>query len=331
MVLLNKKPPSSQNIQKPWWNKPLIGDLSLWERTNRWFYREEIPDSVLSIHQTAFEEATKLSRRAKSIDKEKFSNKEFLAFVRIRYASGQNKQLHQNLLKYTQLLQVGIDTKNAFIALEQIENKHQGKTFNEFYEYIDATLTKLSTPSAFQVYLQPKFKEVYPRLTSQEGKAALENYVRQLEKLAQHELGFKLLSAFKSHKFNDYSILRRVSDLIDSLNPHDLLDLKQLQVRVIAEQGIFDKLGIILGGAKNEMDINTFSKILQYIALKKKHEVSFSQFQELTVLLQSWYEKYKTVHSIREQYHSKRYKKVKMFAQPLPGVDLYNKYKDYFG
>jgi hypothetical protein len=108
------------------------------------------------------------------------------------------------------------------------------------------------------------------------------------------------------------------------------LDLKQVQVRIIAEQTVFDQLGKILGIPKEEMNPNTFARILQYIALMKKHEASFPQFQELVTLLETWNQQYETVHTIRQQYHPKRYKKVKSFSQSLPGVDLYNKYKDYF-
>lgn len=331
MVLLRNRPPSSSDkVVKPWWNRPLVGDLSLWERLNQLFYKEEIPDSVIGIHDVALSEGIKLFRRAKSIEIEKFGSKEFLAFARIKYDLAQTKTTNQNLEKYAQLLQVGMKTKKTFIALEQIEINHQGKKFNEFYEYVNSLLVKLSTPASFKVYLQPKFAEVYPTMSSEEGKTALCNYVRQLESLSEHELGLRLLAAFKAHKLSDYSILRKVSDIIKNLERQDLLDLKGLKVRIFSEQAVFENLGKIINIPEEERNTDTFSRILQYIALGEKHEASYPKFQELAHLLEIWNENYETVQSIRGQYPSKLYKKVKTFFQTFPGVDLYDKYKSYF-
>ena len=81
MVLLRNRPPSSSDkVLKPWWNRPLVGDLSLWDRLNQLFYKEEIPDSVIGIHDAALSEVIKLYHRAKSIEIEKFGSKEFLVF-----------------------------------------------------------------------------------------------------------------------------------------------------------------------------------------------------------------------------------------------------------
>jgi hypothetical protein len=331
MVLLRNRPPSSSDkVLKPWWNRPLVGDLSLWDRLNQLVYKEEIPDSVIGIHDAALSEGIKQYRRAKSIEIEKFGSKEFLAFARIKYDLARNKTTNQNLEKYAQLLQVGMKTKKTFIALEQIEINHQGKKFNEFYEYVNSLLVKLSTPASFNVYLQPKFAEVYPTMNSEEGKTALCNYVRQLESLSEHELGLRLLAAFKAYKLSDYSILRKVSDMIKNLERQDLLDLKGLKVRVFAERSVFEDLAKIINIPEEERNTDTFSRILQYIALGEKHEASYPKFQELAHLLEVWNENYEAVQSIRGQYQSKRYKKVKTFLQTFPGIDLYDKYKSYF-
>jgi hypothetical protein len=331
MVQLKKRPPSSSDrVLKPWWNRPLVGELSQWERISRWFYREEIPSPVVEIHNSAFDVGVRVFHRAESIEVDKFGSKEFLAFVRIKHALAQNNTTHRNLEKYAQLLQTGMKTKKSFITLEQIELRHHGKKFNEFYEYVNSLLSNLSSPAAFKAYLQPKFAEVYPTMTSEEGKTALHNYVQQLESLCEHNLGLKLLAAFKTHKLSDYSILSKVSDMIKSLERHDLLDLKGLKVRIIAEKSIFEDLGKIINITLDERNPETFSKILQYIALGEKHEASYPKFQELANLLESWNKNYETVQSIRDQYRSKRYKQVKAFSQTFPGVELYNKYKDYF-
>jgi hypothetical protein len=95
-------------------------------------------------------------------------------------------------------------------------------------------------------------------------------------------------------------------------------------------QAVFEDLGKIINIPEMERNTDTFSRILQYIALGEKHEASYPKFQELAHLLEIWNENYETVQSIREQYPSKRYKKVKTFLQTFPGVDLYDKYKSYF-
>ncbi len=331
MVYLDKQAASGIGKgTKPWWNRPLIGDRSLWERVTGRFHKHDIPAEVQTLHQEALNKALRTINRAIAIDNEKFGNPEFLAYVRIKHALAQGSPGYANLEQYVNLLQVGLQTQQCFLSLEQIEIKHQGRKFRDFFDFVEASLAKLTNPTAFKVHLEPKFSEIYPQMQSEEGRSALRTYVSQLEALAEHRLGLKLLAAFKANQMTDYSSLRQVSDLIRSFRRQDLLDFKGLTVQVISHYAPFESLGKVIGVPAAANKPETYARMLQYIALMAKHEVAFPKFQEMVGLLQEWQQYSETVQSIRAQYQKQDYRQVKAFMQKVPGQDLFEKYQDYF-
>jgi hypothetical protein len=77
----------SHQSPKPWWNRPLIGQKSLLERVNNWwqekFILEEVPENSLDIYKNALKKIRDITNIAKAIDNAKFSNREFINFVKI--------------------------------------------------------------------------------------------------------------------------------------------------------------------------------------------------------------------------------------------------------
>ncbi|MDR9403914.1 MAG: hypothetical protein RI580_10785, partial [Halothece sp. Uz-M2-17] len=48
-------------ISKPWWNRPLLGNQSLWERLKTIFIREPIPESSIFLHNRALAQLEKIT------------------------------------------------------------------------------------------------------------------------------------------------------------------------------------------------------------------------------------------------------------------------------
>ena len=334
MSLLEQDPRhQKQVLQRPWWNRPLIGNQSMTEKIGlllEKFKKDDVPERALRTHAEALQAINKLVRRAQSIDKEKYGNPEFLAFVRIKRAFNEGQDGYKNLDRYLQLLHAGISAKNTFLALERMEFKFFGSKQALLYNYVETLFQGNDTQVEFLEQLQAKFIEVYPQLRTEDGKAALQKYYQHLEKISKHQFGFKLLRSFKRHKLTNYSLLDTVAKIIEGLNRLDLHDLGILNTEVIAHYETFQRLGEILGMPEHLNNPKTFGRMVQYIALEEKYKTAYPKFQALVVLLEQWHKHFTVVKNLRQEYDPKHYKRVKAFLTPIPGGDLYNKYDIYF-
>lgn len=322
-----------QQRQRPWWNRPLIGNYSMTERIGFLFKRykkEEIPERALKSHAEALQAIQKLVRRAQPIDNEKYGNPEFLSFVRIKHAFAAGQEGYENLDRYLQLLHAGISTKNMFVALERMEFKFFGSKQALLYNYVETLFQSNIQQAEFLDRLYDKFTEVQPQLRTVEGKAVLEQYYQNLEKISKHQFGFRLLRSFKRHKMTNYSMLNTVAEIINGLDRLDLHDLGVLNTEVIAHYETFQRLGEVLGMPESLSNPKTFGRMLQYVALEEKYKAAYPKFQELVVILEQWYKHFTIAQNLRHEYNPKQYKQVKEFSTKIPGVALYNKYKVYF-
>lgn len=332
-LLEQQKRNDQQWQQRPWWNRPLIGRQSMTERIGSLFKRfnkENVPERALKTHSEALQAINKLIKRAQPIDNAKYGNPEFLAFVKLKRAFAEGHEGYENLDRYLQLLHAGITTKNTFVSLERMEFTFYGSKQALLYDYVETLFQSNIQQKEFLENLQTKFTEIYPQLRTEDGRVALTKYHQNLEKIAKHQFCFRLLRSFKCHKLTNYSMLNTVANIINGLNRLDLHDLGILNTEVIAHYETFQRLGEILGMPESLINPKTFGRMLQYIALDEKYKTAYPKFQALVVLLEQWYKHFTIAQNLRREYNSKQYKRVKEFANPLPGIDLYNKYKVYF-
>jgi|GEM_PF-3432770 len=324
---------ASQVLSRPWWNRPLVGNQSLVERIGAYrhsFIKEDVPERAISTHAEAVQTIHKLVRRAQSIDSSKYGNPEFLTFIKLKRAFAEGHEGYENLDHYLNLLNAGITAKNTFLSLERMEFKFFGSKQALLYNYVETLFQSNIQQSEFLESVQANFSEVYPQLRTADGRAALEKYYQQLQKITQHRFGFRLLRSFKRHKLINYSMLSTVASIIDGLDRLDLHDLNILNTEVIAHFETFQRLGEVLGMPGALINPKTFGRMLQYIAFEEKYKTAYPKFQELVVLLEQWQQQFTIAQNLRQEYGRKGYKRVQEFKASLPGVALYNKYEVYF-
>ncbi|MEM9136897.1 MAG: serine/threonine-protein kinase, partial [Cyanobacteria bacterium P01_F01_bin.42] len=313
-----------------WWNRPLIGDRPLTQRLRSLFFKLPISDRAIQIHQQSLQKITKLSNQAITVDSEKFSNDEFLAFVRMQRALKSGDGEYAYLPQSTELLQVGIEAKNAFLKIEQIEIAYRSSKQIGFYDYVQDLLSQNLDQETFIARIKAHVQTLIGSLRSQEGKASLSSYAEQLELLAEHSLGLKLLSLFKRYQLSDYSVLSAVSDMVSHMYSNELFDRKSLVAEVASQAQLFDQLGNIIGVPEEKRDPETYAKILQYIALSIKYKAAYGKFQSLVEILEHWLSQRDIIVRIRQEYSPKEYKYPKEFRVAIPGQDIYDKYESYF-
>jgi len=166
-------------------------------------------------------------------------------------------------------------------------------------------------------------------IKTEEGKFAVNSFVETLTAAArQDELALKLLYLFKKYNLEDFSLLKTVSDMIDYLLTKNLQNFEEIVSFVKINGEKFIKLSNIIEIPAENTNDEDFARMFQYIALKRKYQDLYVQFQRLLELLTLWNSFYETAKDIRGHYPLTEFDHPAEFEKPIPGEDLYFRYKN---
>lgn len=321
----------NSTFQKPWWNRPLWGEQSMWERLTSVFIREIIPESSIFLHDRALAKIQKITPLIEGLYDDKFGHPEFILLLKIRAAFNRNLGEYQGLKEKSEMLQAALEAKDSFLNIEETEFQYRSYTQQIFYEEIFKLLESLEQQTIsddFDQAVQELTESTVQKLKTEEGAQAIRAYSKELQNLSSgHKLALRLLYLFKRYQLADFSILRKISDLVLTFTKKELHNSKQIFIEIKLNYSIFEKMGKIIGitGKKNNPD--TYTKIIRYIALMEKHKDSYSQFKRLLSHLKEWKEPYDHLATLREEYPSKVYKIPKTFREKVPGIEMYERYQ----
>jgi len=318
----------------PWYNRPLWGSTSLIAWLKSIFNgaivgKQEIPEGTVVIYKDALNSLKNIAALAKTIDSEKFTSREFVNFLTLNRQFESNTGSYEGLKYPIELLRVALETKESFLKIEATETRYRSYSQQEFYEYIFEYLQKDLSINEFQELVQRQLNDTIPKIKTDEGKAAIQSYVNQLDIVCKDKLGLKLLFLFKQYDLSNFALLRTVGEIADTFYDKNLDTLKEFMVVVQLNADLFLKLGQIIQVPQSKNRPETYALMLQYIALRNRHGKSFGQFQQLLGLLKQWEKFYTPLVTIRQQYPPSDYKQPSIFADEIYGLPLYDKYKNY--
>lgn len=306
-----------------------LGNFNLGKLGQR-FQKPPVLESDSFLHQRNFEKLLQLSGQVESLNADKFGSTEFMAFFKIKSNIERAIDEYANLDESIEMLTVAIAAQNSFARIYSTESRYCSSGQQKLYAFVNSLLTQDLNSSEFKEQIELKLQEVLPLLKTEEGKIALQAYVREFGNISEHPLGLKLILLFKKHQLEDYSTLQTVSNTIDLLNSEDLLNSDGLLKLVMVKYDVFEKLGPIIGIQDKYNRPETYSKMLQYIGLKSRHGSTNQKFQEFLSTLKKWELHYKIINNIRQKYPAKDYQLPKEFTTEMPAVAIYHKYKDSF-
>ncbi|GFE67779.1 hypothetical protein [Chroococcus sp. FPU101] len=310
----------------PWWKLPIWGEESIIEYIlSRG--KSPIAETAIMLHSREMMDAHFFAKTAESIDSEKFTSQEFILFLKIKYCLAKGIEEYEGLADSVKLLQAAIEAKNSFITLDQTELRYRSSKQQEFYQFVEKLLTNHEDKENFKTQIQEKLNEVLPSVKTEEGKVALQGYVKELDKLSEYELGLKLLALFKTYQLADYSILRTVADMVSTLREKEAIDFKGLIALVTSKYEVFEKLRNIIGVSEKRSNPDTYARMIQYITLGSRHKASYAKFDELLQVLRKWIKPYFAISAIRGENPPDKYRQPKAFREPIPGESTYQKYK----
>ncbi|GBF81672.1 hypothetical protein [Aphanothece sacrum] len=313
----------------PWWNRPVVGEKSILKDLLGKLSKTEVSESALVLHNREMNDLRVFAKTAQAIDNEKFGKEEFLIFVKIKYMLVKNVDKYKGIYDSLRLLQVAIEAKDSFISIDQTELRYRGSKQQEFYDFVQELLEDHENTATFRQQTQEKLIELLPQVKTDEGKIALQSYAKHLDKLSEHELGLKLLCLFKAYQLADYSILRVISEMIQNLGKSDLQDFRSLVALVMVNYSVFEKLRGIIGLSHSQSNPETYTRMIQYIALSNRYSISYIKFDELMKVMRKWFRPYYAIMGIRQEHPPTEYKQPKEFGEAIPGEEIYEKYRKW--
>ena len=307
----------------------VFGEEGLIDNFQNKFGNPPVPEGTVFLHNRAFEELTKIAPQVTRINSEKFGSEEFLLFIRVKQSVEKGIEDYQKLEHRGELLKVAIAAQSSFLRIEQTELRFRSTKQQEFYQFVADSLSQEQDESKFRDKVKRKLAEIIPLVNTEEGRQALQSYLKEIDQISKHKLGLKLLALFKEYQLADFTIIKRVSDIVNQMRGYDLFAAKNLVGLVINEYEAFEKLSPIIGISESENNPETYSKILQYLGLISRHDKSYDKFKQLMNALQKWQNPYKTIEMIRKEYKASEYRLPKEFSEQIPGLSIYKKYEKF--
>ena len=286
-------------------------------------------EGSINLHSRSFQEITLIGNKAEKINNDKFGSEEFLLLLRIKINMSKESSGYKGLGNCVDLLQAGIIAQKSFLRLEQTELRYRSRKQQEFYQYIADNLVDDLDREEFAKKIKKKQAEILPLITTEEGRGAIDTYTKEINVLSKYKLGLKLLALFKQYELKDFSILKNVSDVVETLAGKDLLDSSDLVSPVLEHYESFEKLSPILGLSKAESTPQAYAKILQVIGLINRHGKAYLEFEQLVELLKKWEKPYKAIAIVRKEYTEDKYSLPAEFKEDIPGFKVYQRYAEY--
>ncbi len=293
------------------------------------FSKPKVPEGSVILHNRTFKEIIVIGNNAKKVNDDKFGNEEFKQLIQFNVNVAKKIEGYPELYNSVELLKAAIIAQKSFLKLESTELRYRSRKQQEFYNYVADNLVEDIDKEAFAKQVKKKQAEVLPLINTEEGKVPIDAYVKKINVLSQYNLGLKLLALFKQYNLQDFSILKKVSDVIESLQAKKLLSPKDLISSVLEHYESFEKLAPILGISEAESTATAYALVLQILGLMNRHGKSYIQFEQLVELLKKWEKTYKNIAMVRQEYTSDQYQIPQEFKEDIPGINVYRKYAKY--
>jgi hypothetical protein len=308
----------------------LFGESGLYEQLMEklGMAQPKVSDTTIFLYNRTLMDAKVLAKSVQVIDNDKFSNQEFLLFAKIKFCITYNLEEYEGLTSSIEHLNSALKAQASYSRIEQIELSCQGYKQKEFYQYVQENIKNNIDTITFQEQVNQKLSEILPQIKTDEGKQNLQTYAKEISVLAQDEFSLNLFALFNQQELANFSVLKSISELISNLKEKEVINLKTLTCLVMVNYDRFEEIGDIIGMTKKQRNPDTYGKIIQYLALGYRHQHSFDKFEQLILVMRQWYQCYKALMGIRQEYPPQTYRQPKVFLEEIPGFNLYLKYKN---
>ncbi|BAQ64834.1 hypothetical protein [Geminocystis sp. NIES-3709] len=321
-----------EKLDKPWWNRPLLGEKTLIDYLFGQSLRINIPPEYLTLYNSAIEKTENINLTLKALFNEKFASKDFLAYARIQsYLDRYYQHKKHYFIVGKEFFKPLLDNLDVFIKLNEIEKEYNDSTFLEFYHQCLELIKQQPNKLIFQEKLR-KLKQYFQTQVDQEKEqVTISVYTKYLFALSESPHLLNIFYQIKINRIEKWELLKKIKEFIDYNIKHDIEELKCFVLLVKNNENELKEIATKIIKIKKEEgeDFLIISGILQYITLSYKYEQYYSQFQLFLSYLSKWEKTYSYIINFREKYPSDQYYHPPYFKVRLAGFDLYKSYHDY--
>lgn len=213
--------------EKSWWNRPLVGSVSVVERILGALNPQIVPPLALSLHDTEWEELKKIVPTLTMLDNDQYTP-EFFLYIKIKNKLENNLDDYKGLNKFIKIFSFAIKNINHFRTIRRIELDFQSKNLLELYEFIEEQLKINYDPVLFHKLVSHEINELLKVIINEPTKKALLTYKIALDAITQEEAGLNLLLLFKKYQIQDYAIFKIINDILKQLKKTGIRKFKSL-------------------------------------------------------------------------------------------------------
>ncbi|MBV5260555.1 hypothetical protein FLX56_19270 [Synechococcus moorigangaii CMS01] len=312
---------------KQWWNKPLVGDTSLTEKITKLISKEPVPESVVLAHRKFSRQINAKAWHVQRIELNKFDSEDFLTYAKMRILLDKGLGEYQGLKRIVQFLELALTAAESYLLISETELQFRSPLQKSIYKFISQVLNTKDHQQVLAIIHQ-KVWPLLDRIKTEKGRIVLQEYLKAIDNVARYPDGLELLRLFKQATYS-YTVLRTISSLSKTFNKSDVYDTTQVSLQIRENQEVFNNLAKILQVPPEHDNAQSYARMLQFIAFRYRHQKEDIEFQELLKRLKDWELPYLNIVGLRQEYSAQDYSLPKEFKEPIPALDVYEKYKQY--
>jgi hypothetical protein len=313
--------------EKQWWNKPLVGDSSLTEKITKLISKEAVPSNVVTVYRKHLRELNAKAWHVQRIEFNKFDNADFVTYTQMQVLIEKNIGDFKGLKRVIQLLELALNAAESYLLISETELQFRSPLQKSIYKFISQVLATKEHGQVLAIIHQ-KVWPLIDQIKTEKGQIVLKSYLKAIDDVARYADGLELLRLFKQATYS-YTVLRTISSIAKTLTKSDTYSLKKVSLQIYDNQEVFDHLAEILEVPPEHDSPQSYARMLQFLAFKYRYRQEDLEFQQLLKRLRDWEKPYVNIDMLRQEYPPQNYNWPKEFKEALPGLEIYEKYKDY--
>lgn len=327
-----------EKLDKPWWNRPLLGENTLIDYIFGQSLRSDLPQSIfipqdiLFHYNFALQKINNINATLKALFNDKFTEKDFLTYGKIQgYLDKYCQQKQHYFIVGKTFFKTLLDNLDTLLKLKEIETEYNSSIFLEFYQYSLNLIQQQRNKLIFQEKLRKSIPSFIQQLDDENDQKIIKLYVKYLFMVSAVDNLSKIFCLLKADDLEYWDLFKKIKNFINQNKVNNIEDLTPFVLFVKSEDNLFREIATKFIKIKkdNSEDFLTIARILQYVTLSYKYEIFYAQFQLFLTYLSKWEKTYYYILHLRNKYPSNKYHYPSNFKVKLTGFGLYKTYYNY--
>lgn len=321
-----------RKADKPWWNRPLIGDKPLIDYLFKQYSRTYICPEIISLHDYHLEKLESVSVTLKALFNQKFTHSDFLIYARLE---GHFQKYCQTKKHYflvgKEFFKIILNNLDNLRSITKIEKKYNQPSLLAFYDSVDYLIKENHHKLIFQEKLIKLHYSFKCQFKETKETKIIDNYLAYFISISEVENLLYFLDLLRANNLTNWDNFTRLNNFIEETKDGMVEDIKPFLLFAKSEGEFLIEIANKVIKIKEDDDTKliNIAKIFQYIALVDKYENLYSQFQLFLRCLSKWEKIYYDIVNIRKNYPIHQFIIPPSFKVKLPSFEIYKSYHDY--